>query len=90
MNKMQEQLARDLIQNVTDAQNNAQVLAMLTGDEDFVLLGMIMEMLLVAKAKGDLVDFARAISDVAAQKNAAKQGGSAVDHIVNTFDGLGN
>jgi len=87
---MQEQLARDLIQNVTDAQNNAQVLAMLTGDEDFVLLGMIMEMLLVAKAKGDLVDFARAISDVAAQKNAAKQGGSAVDHIVNTFNGIGN
>jgi hypothetical protein len=90
MNKMQEQLARDLIQNVTDAQNNAQVLAMLTGDEDFILLGMIMEMLLVAKAKGDLVDFAWVLSDVAAQKNAAKHGGSAVDHIVNTFNGIGN
>ena len=90
MNKMQEQLARDLIQNVTDAQNNAQVLAMLTGDEDFMLLGMLMEMLLVAKAKGDLVDFAQVLSDVAAQKNAAKQGGSAVSHIVNTFNSIGN
>ena len=87
---MQEQLARDLIQNVTDAQNNAQVLAMLTGDEDFMLLGMLMEMLLVAKAKGDLIDFARAVSDVAGQKTAAKEGGSAINHIIDTFDGLGN
>ena len=87
---MQEQLARDLIQNVTDAQNNAQVLAMLTDDEDFMLLGMLMEMLLVAKAKGDLIDFAQALSNVAGQKNAAKQGGSAINHIIDTFDGLGN
>lgn len=87
---MQEQLTRDLIQNVTDAQNNARVLAMLTGDEDFMLLGMLMEMLLVAKAKGDLIDFARAVSDVAGRKNAAKQGGSAINHIIDTFDGLGN
>ena len=42
MNKMQEQLARDLIQNVKDAQNNAEVLAILTDDEDFALLGMLM------------------------------------------------
>ena len=87
---MQEQLARDLIQNVSDATDNANMLALMTGDEDFVLLGMLMEMLLVAKAKGDLVDFAQALSDVAAQKNAAKQGGSAVGHIINTFNGIGN
>jgi len=90
MNKMQEQLARDLIQNVTDAQINAEALALMTDDEDFMLLGMLMEMLLVAKAKGDLLDFARVLSDAAAQKNAAKQGGSAINHIVNTFDGIGN
>ena len=90
MNKIQEQLARDLIQNVTDAQINAEALALMTDDEDFMLLGMLMEMLLVAKAKGDLVDFAQVLSDVAAQKNAAKQGGSAVSHIVNTFNGIGN
>lgn len=90
MNKMQEQLARDLIQNVIDAQNNAQVLAMLTDDEDFMLLGSLMEIMLVAKSKGDLLDFAQAVSDVAGRKNAAKEGGSAINHIIDTFDGLGN
>ena len=90
MNKMHEQLARDLIQNVRDAQNNAQVLAMLTDDEEFMLLGSLMEIMLVAKAKGDLLDFARAVSDVAGRKNAAKEGGSAINHIIDTFDGLGN
>ena len=90
MNKMHEQLARDLIQNVKDAQNNAEVLAMLTDDEDFVLLGMLMESLLVAKAKGDLIDFAQALSRVMGQKNAAKQGGSAISSIINNFDGIGN
>ena len=90
MNKMQEQLARDLIQNVSDASDNANMLALMTGDEEFVLLGSLIEMMLVAKSKGDLLDFARAVSDVAGQKNAAKQGGSAVGHIVNTFNGIGN
>ena len=87
---MHEQLARDLIQNVRDAQNNAQVLAMLTDDEDFMLLGSLMEIMLVAKSKGDLLDFAQAVSDVAGRKNAAKEGGSAINHIIDTFDGLGN
>ena len=87
---MHEQLARDLIQNVRDAQNNAQVLAMLTDDEEFMLLGSLMEIMLVAKAKGDLIDFAQAITKVAGQKNAAKEGGSAINHIIDTFDGLGN
>ena len=90
MNKMHEQLARDLIQNVRDAQNNAQVLAMLTDDEEFMLLGSLMEIMLVAKSKGDLLDFAQAVSDVAGRKNAAKEGGSAINHIIDTFDGLGN
>jgi glycosyltransferase A (GT-A) superfamily protein (DUF2064 family) len=90
MKKIQEQLARDLIQNVRDAQTNAEALALMTDDEDFMLLGMLMEMLLVAKAKGDLIDFAQALSKVAGQKNAAKQGGSAINHIIDTFDGLGN
>ena len=90
MNKMHEQLARDLIQNVKDAQNNAEVLAILTDDEDFALLGMLMESLLVAKAKGDLIDFAQALSRVMGQKNAAKQGGSAISSIINNFDGIGN
>ena len=90
MKKIQEQLARDLIQNVRDAQINAEALALMTDDEDFKLLGMLMEMLLVAKAKGDLIDFAQAITKVAGQKNAAKQGGSAINHIIDTFDGLGN
>ena len=87
---MHEQLARDLIQNVRDAQNNAQVLAMLTDDEEFMLLGSLMEIMLVAKSKGDLLDFAQAVSDVAGRKNAAKAGGSAINHIIDTFDGLGN
>jgi hypothetical protein len=90
MNKMHEQLARDLIQNVKDAQTNAELLAMLTDDEDFVLLGMLMESLLIAKAKGDLIDFAQALSRVMGQKNAAKQGGSAISSIIDNFDGLGN
>ena len=87
---MQEQLARDLIQNVSDATDNANMLALMTGDEDFVLLGMLMESLLVAKAKGDLIDFAQALSRVMGQKNAAKQGGDAIRSIIDNFDGLGN
>ena len=87
---MQEQLARDLIQNISDATDNANMLSMLTGDEDFLLLGMLMESLLVAKTKGDLVDFAKALSQVMGQKNAAKQGGSAISSIINNFDGIGN
>jgi hypothetical protein len=87
---MQEQLARDLIQNISDATNNANVLALMTGDEDFELLGMMMEMLLVAKAKGDILDFAQAMSRLAGEKNAAKQGGSAINDIVNNFNGIGN
>ena len=90
MNKMHEQLARDLIRNVSDATDNANMLALMTGDEDFVLLGMLMESLLVAKAKGDLIDFAQALSRVMGQKNAAKQGGSAISSIINNFDGIGN
>ena len=90
MNKMHEQLARDLIQNVKQAQINAEALALMTDDEDFMLLGMLMESLLVAKAKGDLIDFAQALSRVMGQKNAALQGGSAINHIIDTFDGLGN
>ena len=90
MNKMQEQLARDLIQNISDATDNANMLSMLTGDEDFLLLGMLMESLLVAKTKGDLVDFAKALSQVMGQKNAAKQGGSAIGSIINNFDSIGN
>jgi hypothetical protein len=66
------------------------MLALMTGDEEFVLLGSLLEMMLVAKSKGDLLDFARAVSDVAGRKNAAKQGGSAINHIIDTFDGLGN
>ena len=87
---MQEQLARDLIQNISDATDNANMLSMLTGDEDFLLLGMLMESLLVAKTKGDLVDFAKALSQVMGQKNAAKQGGSAIGSIINNFDSIGN
>ena len=87
---MHEQLARDLIQNVSDATDNANMLSMLTGDEDFVLLGMLMESLLVAKAKGDLIDFAQALSRVMGQKNAAMQGGSAISSIINNFDSIGN
>jgi hypothetical protein len=90
MNKMQEQLARDLIQNISDATDNANMLALMTGDEDFELLGMMMEMLLVAKTKGDILDFAQALSQVAGEKTAAKKGGSAISHIINTFDGIGN
>ena len=87
---MQEQLARDLIQNIDDAKMNANVLGAITGDEDFGLLALMLETMLIAKAKGELDDFAQAISKVMAQKNAARRGGSAINHIIDTFDGLGN
>jgi hypothetical protein len=90
MNKLEEQLARDLIQNIKDAQRNSLTLAAITGDEDFELLSMMLHMMLVAKAQGDLVDFSRACSKVAGQKNAARQGGSAIPSIIDTFDGIRN
>ena len=90
MNKLEEQLARDLIQNIKDAQRNSLTLAAIVEDEDFELLSMMLQMMLVAKAQGDLEDFARACSKVAGQKNAARNGGSAISSIINTFDGIGN
>jgi len=90
MNKLEEQLARDLIQNIKDAQRNSLTLAAIVEDEDFELLSMMLQMMLVAKAHGDLEDFARACSKVAGQKNAARNGGSAISSIINTFDGIGN
>jgi hypothetical protein len=90
MNKLEEQLARDLIQNIKDAQRNSLTLAAIVGDEDFELLSMMLQMMLVAKAQGDLEDFARACSKVAGQKNAARNGGSAISGIIDTFDGMGN
>jgi len=90
MNKLEEQLARDLIQNIKDAQRNSLTLAAIVEDEDFELLSMMLQMMLVAKAHGDLEDFARAWSKVAGQKNAARNGGSAISSIINTFDGIGN
>jgi glycosyltransferase A (GT-A) superfamily protein (DUF2064 family) len=90
MNKLEEQLARDLIQNIKDAQRNSLTLAAIVEDADFELLSMMLQMMLVAKAQGDLEDFARACSKVAGQKNAARNGGSAISSIINTFDGMGN
>jgi glycosyltransferase A (GT-A) superfamily protein (DUF2064 family) len=90
MNKLEEQLARDLIQNIKDAQRNSLTLAAIVEDADFELLSMMLQMMLVAKAQGDLEDFARACSKVAGQKNAARNGGSAISSIINTFDGIGN
>jgi len=90
MNKLEEQLARDLIQNIKDAQRNSLTLAAIVEDADFELLSMMLQMMLVAKAHGDLEDFARACSKVAGQKNAARNGGSAISSIINTFDGIGN
>jgi len=51
---------------------------------------MMLQMMLVAKAQGDLEDFARACSKVAGQKNAARNGGSAIPGIIDTFDGMVN
>ena len=90
MNKLEEQLARDLIQNIKDAQRNSLTLAAIVEDADFELLSMMLQMMLVAKAQGDLEDFARACSKVAGQKNAARNGGSAISSIIDTFDGIGN
>jgi hypothetical protein len=90
MNKLEEQLARDLIQNIKDAQRNSLTLAAIVEDADFELLSMMLQMMLVAKAHGDLEDFARACSKVAGQKNAARNGGSAISSIIDTFDGIGN
>jgi hypothetical protein len=90
MNKLEEQLARDLIQNIKDAQRNSLTLAAIVGDDEFELLSMMLQMMLVAKSQGDLEDFARACSKVAGQKNAARKGGSAIPGIIDTFDGMVN
>ena len=90
MNEMQKQLAEDLIRNVAAASDSARALTLLTGDSDFQLLAAMLEMMLVAKAKGDIEDFARACTIVAAQKNAASSGGSAIESIIVNFNGIAN
>ena len=90
MNEMQKQLAEDLIRNVAAASNSAKALTLLTGDSDFRLLASMLEMMLVAKAKGDIEDFARVCTDVAAQKTAAAAGGSAIESIIVNFNEIAN
>ena len=90
MNEMQKQLAEDLIRNVAAASDSAKALTLLTGDPDFRLLAAMLEMMLTAKAKGDIEDFARACTDVAAQKMAAAAGGSAIESIIVNFNGIAN
>ena len=64
MKNFNEKLAGELIANVQAAVENAKTLAATTGDLDFELLAMLLQMSLPAKAKGDLLDIMAAVSEV--------------------------
>jgi hypothetical protein len=42
-----------IIQNIKDAQRTSLTLAAIVGDDEFELLSMMLQMMLVAKAQGD-------------------------------------
>ena len=75
-NEMFEQIAKELIDNVVDGAQKAQVLSVLTGDSDLKLLSMLLLTLLQAQANGDLEDIAEAIVPVLSRKLEERTGKS--------------
>jgi hypothetical protein len=64
MQNSNEKAAKALLANVNDAIENCEFLAITTGDDDFKLLAIYLKLGLVAKHKGDLLEFMQALSNI--------------------------
>ena len=74
MNELNVKLAKELIDSVFEGAEKAQLLAVLTGDEDLKLLALMLVTLLQAQAAGDIKDIADAVIPVLSQKIEARSG----------------
>ena len=71
MKNTNERLAAELLDGVNQAVEAAQNLAFRTGDDDFMLLGMMLKAAVTAKSRGDILDMMVAIAGVMEQKTMA-------------------
>ena len=74
MNELNVKLAKELIDSVFEGAEKAQLLAVLTGDEDLKLLALMLVTMLQAQAAGDIKDIADAVIPVLSQKIEARSG----------------
>ena len=80
MQNSNEKAAKALLANINDAIENCEFLAITTGDDDFKLLAIYLKLGLMAKHKGDLLEFTKALSKVI--DNHINHGQDAVEDIV--------
>jgi len=62
MKNANEKAAAALVDSVSDAVAQCKFLTITTGDENFRLLAIFLQMGLIAKSKGDLLEFMEALS----------------------------
>jgi len=62
MRNANERAASALVDSVRDAVAQCEFLAITTGDDDFKLLAMFLQIGLTAKAKGDMLEFMEALA----------------------------
>lgn len=78
--KSKERLAQELLDNIDAAVTNCEVLQLLTGDDDFKLLSMLLRTALIGKAHGDITEMMLAIAGVIDKKIMA--GRDAVEDVL--------
>ena len=66
---MNEKMANQLVDNIESAVEMCNTLAITTGDEEFVRMGLLLITLLVAKTKGDIDALAEAMIPVISAKS---------------------
>ena len=66
---MNEKMANQLVDNIESAVEMCNTLAITTGDEEFVRMGLLLITLLVAKTKGDIDALAEAMIPVLSAKS---------------------
>jgi hypothetical protein len=69
MREMNEKMANQLVDNIESAVEMCNTLAITTGDEEFVRMGLLLITLLVAKTKGDIDALAEAMIPVLSAKS---------------------
>jgi hypothetical protein len=72
MNK--ETITQEMLDLITQASQKANLLAIMTGDNEFSALSTFLRLGPTAKAKGDLIDFMELISQAMEEKISAASG----------------
>ena len=83
MRDMNEEMARQLVDNIESAVELCNTLALTTGDDEFVTLGLLLTVMLTAKTKGDIDDLAAAMIPVLSAKTNANNATEDLKHGIN-------